>query len=401
MPPHVALVTGASSGIGEAVARRYAAAGVKVIAAARREERLAGLVDDFGEDLIFISVLDVRDLAAIERLLTSLPDAFAEVDVLVNNAGLALGLEPAQDAVLDNWERMIETNCTGLVYMTRALLPGMVARRRGHVVNMGSVAGTYPYPGGNVYGATKAFVHQFSLGLRADLHGTGVRVTSIEPGLIGGTEFSEVRFGDAEKAAGVYAGTKPLGPEDIAAAVEWVTSQPEHVNVNVLELMPVSQSFGALPVDRSEAVAVSMAGRHHIAGPRGRLEVEVTGPDDGTTLIFHMGTPSAGSMYAPLVELGAERGLRHVVCMRPGYARQRTLSGTRGRRLRGRYGGGRRLARGRAVLYRGQVGRWTACARVRGVASRSGDRGSDDRRCRSGERRGPRLARRDGTGEHR
>jgi 3-hydroxy acid dehydrogenase/malonic semialdehyde reductase len=250
MPPHIALVTGASSGIGEAVARRYAAAGVKVIAAARREERLAGLVDDFGEDLIFISVLDVRDLAAIEQLLTSLPAAFADVDVLVNNAGLALGLEPAQDAVLDNWERMIETNCTGLVYMTRALLPGMVARRRGHVVNMGSIAGTYPYPGGNVYGATKAFVHQFSLGLRADLHGTGVRVTSIEPGLIGGTEFSEVRFGDAEKAAGVYADTKPLGPEDIAAAVEWVTSQPEHVNVNVLELMPVSQSFAALPIDR-------------------------------------------------------------------------------------------------------------------------------------------------------
>ncbi|MGO9496895.1 MAG: SDR family NAD(P)-dependent oxidoreductase [Solirubrobacteraceae bacterium] len=250
MPPHVALVTGASSGIGEAVARRYAAAGVKVIAAARREERLAELVDDFGEDLIFVSVLDVRDLAAIEQLLTSLPAAFADVDVLVNNAGLALGLEPAQDAVLDNWERMIETNCTGLVYMTRALLPGMVARRRGHVVNMGSIAGTYPYPGGNVYGATKAFVHQFSLGLRADLHGTGVRVTSIEPGLIGGTEFSEVRFGDAEKAAGVYAGTKPLGPEDIAAAVEWVTSQPEHVNVNVLELMPVSQSFAAFPIDR-------------------------------------------------------------------------------------------------------------------------------------------------------
>ena len=250
MPPHVALVTGASSGIGEAVARRYAAAGVKVIAAARREERLGGLVDDFGEDLIFVSVLDVRDLAAIEQLVTSLPPAFADVDVLVNNAGLALGLEPAQDAVLDNWERMIETNCTGLVYMTRALLPGMVARRRGHVVNMGSIAGTYPYPGGNVYGATKAFVHQFSLGLRADLHGTGVRVTSIEPGLIGGTEFSEVRFGDAEKAAGVYAGTKPLGPEDIATAVEWVTSQPEHVNVNVLELMPVGQSFAALPVER-------------------------------------------------------------------------------------------------------------------------------------------------------
>jgi 3-hydroxy acid dehydrogenase / malonic semialdehyde reductase len=251
MAPRVAFVTGASSGLGEAIARRYAAAGVRVVATARREQRLAALVDEFGEDLIFVSVLDVRDRAAIERLVTSLPPAFAEVDVLVNNAGLALGLEPAQDAVLENWERMIDTNCTGLVYMTRALLPGMVARRRGHVVNMSSIAATYPYPGGNVYGATKAFVHQFSLGLRADLHGTGVRVTSIEPGLIGGTEFSEVRFaGDADRATGVYADTTPLGPEDIAAAVEWVTSQPEHVNVNVIELMPVSQSFAALPIDR-------------------------------------------------------------------------------------------------------------------------------------------------------
>jgi len=252
MQPRVAMVTGASSGLGEAIARRYAAAGVKVIATARREDRLNGLVAEFGEDLIFVSVIDVRDRAAIEQLVTSLPEAFADVDVLVNNAGLAVGLEPAQDAVLDNWERMIETNCTGLVYVTRAVLPGMVARGRGHVVNMGSIAGTYPYPGGNVYGATKSFVHQFSLGLRADLHGTGVRVTCIEPGLIGGTEFSEVRFaGDADRAAGVYAGTTPLGPEDIAAAVDWATSQPEHVNVNVIELMPVSQSFAALPVDRA------------------------------------------------------------------------------------------------------------------------------------------------------
>jgi 3-hydroxy acid dehydrogenase / malonic semialdehyde reductase len=253
MQPRVVFVTGASSGLGEAIARRFAAAGVKVVASARREGPLVGLVDEFGEDLIFSSVVDVRDRAAIERLVMSLPPAFAEVDVLVNNAGLALGLEPAQDAVLDNWERMIDTNCTGLVYATRALLPGMVARRRGHVVNMGSIAGTYPYPGGNVYGATKSFVHQFSLGLRADLHGTGIRVTCIEPGLIGGTEFSEVRFaGDADKAAGVYAGTTPLVPEDIAAAVEWVTSQPEHVNVNMIELMPVSQSFAALPVDRPD-----------------------------------------------------------------------------------------------------------------------------------------------------
>jgi len=252
MQPRVAFVTGASSGLGEAIARRYAAAGVKVVAAARRDDRLDRLVAEFGEHLILRVVLDVRDDDAVERVVEVLPPQFAEVDVLVNNAGLALGLEPAQDAVLDNWERMIETNCTGLVYVTRALLPGMVARRRGHVVNMGSIAGTYPYPGGNVYGATKSFVHQFSLGLRADLHGTGVRVTCIEPGLIGGTEFSEVRFaGDAGKAAGVYSGTTPLGPEDIAAAVDWVTSRPEHVNVNVIELMPVSQSFAALPVERA------------------------------------------------------------------------------------------------------------------------------------------------------
>jgi 3-hydroxy acid dehydrogenase/malonic semialdehyde reductase len=251
MQPRIAFVTGASSGFGAAITRRFARAGVRVVAAARRQERLAELVDEFGEDLIFDSVLDVRDRDATEELVASLPPGFAELDVLINNAGLALGLEPAQEADLDNWERMIETNCTGLVYLTRAVLPGMVARRRGHVVNMGSIAATYPYPGGNVYGATKAFVHQFSLNLRADLHGTGVRVTCLEPGLVGGSEFSEVRFGgDAERAAGVYAGTQPLTPEDIAAAVEWVTSQPPHVNVNLLELMPVAQSFAALPIDR-------------------------------------------------------------------------------------------------------------------------------------------------------
>ena len=253
MQPRVAFVTGASSGFGAAIARRYAGAEVRVIATARRSDRLNRLIDEFGEDLIFVSVLDVRDRGAIEQLVASLPPAFAEVDVLVNNAGLALGLEPAQEADLDNWEQMIETNCTGLAYVTRAVLPGMVQRGRGHVVNMGSIAATYPYPGGNVYGASKAFVHQFTLGLRADLHGTGVRVSCIEPGLVGGTEFSEVRFGgDAERAAGLYAGTEPLSPEDIAAAVEWVTSQPSHVNVNFVELMPVVQSFGALPVDRSE-----------------------------------------------------------------------------------------------------------------------------------------------------
>ncbi|HTU84799.1 MAG TPA: SDR family NAD(P)-dependent oxidoreductase [Solirubrobacteraceae bacterium] len=253
MPPQVAFVTGASSGFGAAIARRYADAGVRVIATARRVDRLAALADEFGEDLIFISGLDVRDRSAIEQLVSSLPPAFADIDVLVNNAGLALGLEPAQDADLDNWQQMIDTNCTGLVYATRAILPGMVERRRGHVVNLGSIAGTYPYPGGNVYGGTKAFVHQFSLNLRADLHGTRVRVTCIEPGLVGGSEFSVVRFGgDEERAAALYAGADALTPEDVAAAVEWVTFQPEHVNVNVLELMPVSQSFGPLPIGRAD-----------------------------------------------------------------------------------------------------------------------------------------------------
>jgi 3-hydroxy acid dehydrogenase / malonic semialdehyde reductase len=181
-----------------------------------------------------------------------LPPDFAEVDILINNAGLALGLEPAQEADLDQWEQMIETNCTGLVYMTRALLPRMVARGTGHIVNLGSIAGTYPYPGGNVYGATKAFVHQFSLNLRSDLHGTGVRVTCVEPGLSGGTEFSEVRFGgDRERAAGVYAGTQPLTAEDIADAIDWATSQPPHVNVNIIELMATSQSFAPFQVHRT------------------------------------------------------------------------------------------------------------------------------------------------------
>jgi 3-hydroxy acid dehydrogenase / malonic semialdehyde reductase len=251
MTARVAFVTGASSGLGAAIARRFAGADVRVVAAARRAERLDELVAEFGEETVRPVVLDVRDRSAVEQVTQSLQPPFAPVDVLVNNAGLALGLDAAQNASLDDWEQMIATNCTGLVYVTRALLPDMVARGHGHVVNMGSIAATYPYPGGNVYGATKAFVHQFSLGLRADLHGTGVRVTCIEGGLIGGTEFSDVRFsGDAERAAGLYAGTQPLTPEDIAATVAWVTSQPEHVNVNMIELMPVSQSFGALPVHR-------------------------------------------------------------------------------------------------------------------------------------------------------
>ncbi len=246
------FITGASSGFGAATARRFAALGDRVIAAARRADRLSDLADELGTDVVLPLILDVRDRDSVEHVAASLPEDFAEVDILVNNAGLALGLEPAQEADVDQWEQMIETNCTGLVVMTRALLPQMVARGTGHIVNLGSIAGTYPYPGGNVYGATKAFVHQFSLNLRSDLHGTGVRVTSVEPGLSGGTEFSEVRFGgDRERAAAVYAGTHPLTADDIAAAIEWATSQPPHVNVNVIELMATSQSFAPFQVYRS------------------------------------------------------------------------------------------------------------------------------------------------------
>jgi 3-hydroxy acid dehydrogenase/malonic semialdehyde reductase len=189
-------------------------------------------------------VLDIRDGAAVADAVAGLPPEFADIDVLVNNAGLAKGLEPAHRADLADWDEMLDTNCRGLIHCTRAILPILVAKERGHVINLGSVAGTYPYPGGNAYGATKAFVRQFSLNLRSDLHGTGVRVTCVEPGMCGSTEFSTVRFlGDRHKAADVYAGMRPIEPEDIAGSVHWVVSQPAHVNVNTIELMPVAQSF--------------------------------------------------------------------------------------------------------------------------------------------------------------
>jgi 3-hydroxy acid dehydrogenase/malonic semialdehyde reductase len=243
----IAFVTGASSGFGAAIARRFAAEGIRVVASARRLDRLK----DLGGDNILPIQLDVQDRAAVYDAVASLPAEFAEIDILVNNAGLALGIEPAQEADIDQWEQMIATNCTGLAYVTRAVLPGMVERGRGHVVNISSVAASYPYPGGNVYGGTKAFVRQFSLGLRSDLHGTGVRVTSIEPGMVGGTEFSNVRFsGDDGKADATYQGMQPLTAEDIAESVHWVTTQPSRVNVNTLELMPVAQSFAGFQVHR-------------------------------------------------------------------------------------------------------------------------------------------------------
>ena len=250
MRSRTVFVTGASAGFGEAIARRFAADGARVIVSARRSDRIAELAKELGSDVLPLT-FDVRDRAAVADAVSGLPPEFAAIDVLVNNAGLALGLEPAYEASLDDWDAMIDTNCKGLAYCTRAVLPGMVKRGYGHVINLGSIAGTYPYPGGNVYGATKAFVHQFSLDLRSDLQGTGVRVTSVEPGLSGGTEFSVVRFGgDRAKAGQVYEGVHPLEAADVAEAVHWAASLPSHVNINVIEMMPVAQSFGPLAVAR-------------------------------------------------------------------------------------------------------------------------------------------------------
>jgi 3-hydroxy acid dehydrogenase/malonic semialdehyde reductase len=249
--PQIVIVTGATSGFGEAIARRFVAQGAAVVATGRREQRLLHLQEELGE-LLHPLVLDVRDRSAVEQAFATLPPRFTDVDLLVNNAGLSRGLEPAYEADPSEWDEMIDTNCKGLTYCTHAVLPGMIRRKRGHIVNMGSIAAEFPYPGGNVYGATKAFVQQFSLNLRADLLGSPVRVTDIEPGLCGGTEFSIVRFrGDAEKAAGVYRGVQPLTAEDVAEAVFWSTTLPVHVNINLVQMMPIQQAFGPLAVNRS------------------------------------------------------------------------------------------------------------------------------------------------------
>jgi len=248
--PHVVFVTGASSGIGAAVARRFAAAGARLVLAARRVDRLEALAAELPTQAHVVP-LDVRDRAAVERAVAGLPAELSAITVLVNNAGGALGLEPAQAADLDDWDAMVDINCKGVMYATRAVLPGMVERDRGHVINLGSVAGSYPYPGGNVYGATKAFVEQLSLNLRADLAGKRIRVTNIEPGMAE-TEFSLVRFkGDEARAQAVYKGFPPLTAEDVAEAVYWCASLPEHVNVNRLELMSVMQSFAGFSVKRT------------------------------------------------------------------------------------------------------------------------------------------------------
>lgn len=248
MPKNI-FITGATSGFGEACARLFAREGWRLVLTGRRAERLRRLAAELGGE-VYPIVQDVRDRQAVERDLAALPPPYREIDVLLNNAGLALGMGPAQEADLDQWEEMVDTNIKGLLYTTRFILPGMVARGRGHVVNLGSVAGNWPYPGGNVYGASKAFVKQFSHNLRTDLLGSGVRVTNLEPGLAD-TEFSLVRFaGDREKADRVYRGVQPLTAEDIANIVLWAVNQPPHVNINRIEVMPVAQSCGPFAIHR-------------------------------------------------------------------------------------------------------------------------------------------------------
>lgn len=243
------LITGATSGFGEATAKMAVARGAKVVITGRRNSRLLALQKELGATMAYPLCFDVRDKAAVGMAVASIPDTFRPIDALVNNAGLALNTAPAQDVPLEQWEQMIETNINGLLYMTRAILAEMLERNQGHIINIGSMAGNYPYPGGNVYGASKAFVKQFSLGLRADLLGSNIRVTNLEPGLAE-TEFSSVRLGNAEKAADVYRGTTPLTGTDVAECVLFCLQLPPHVNINRMEIMPVCQAFGSLSVHR-------------------------------------------------------------------------------------------------------------------------------------------------------
>ena len=247
--PHTALITGATAGFGRAAARKFVAEGWQVIATGRRGDRLEALRAELG-DALHPTCFDIRDEAAMGAALDALPERFRGIDLLVNNAGLAQGTRPAQEALLSDWKTMIETNVTALVTLTHALLPTLIARK-GAIINISSTAATYPYPGGNAYGGTKAFVSQFSLGLRADLHGTGVRVTALEPGMAE-TEFTVVRtHGDQAASDALYGGAQPMTENDIADTMFWVASQPPHLNVNRIELMPTSQSFAGFQVHRA------------------------------------------------------------------------------------------------------------------------------------------------------
>jgi serine 3-dehydrogenase len=244
-----AFITGATSGFGAAAARRFVAGGWRVVITGRRADRLQALVEELGTEHAHPACFDVRDEAAMRAALAALPPSFAQIDLLVNNAGLALGTLAAQNASLHDWRTMIDTNITSLVVLTQALLPTLI-ERKGGIINISSIAGSYPYPGGNVYGGSKAFVTQFSLGLRSDLHGTGVRVTSIEPGMAE-TEFTLVRtHGDQSASDKLYSGAQPMSADDIAEQIWYVANLPAHLNINRLEIMPVTQSFAGFQVFR-------------------------------------------------------------------------------------------------------------------------------------------------------
>ena len=245
------FITGASSGFGEATARKFSSEGHRLILLARRREKLIDLAHQLGgENKCHLISADVRDKEEVENALSGLPEEFRSIDVLVNNAGLALGLGPAEDASLKDWEIMVDTNIKGVIYLTKAVLPGMIRRGHGQIINIGSVAGSWPYPGGNVYGSTKAFVQQFSRNLRSDLSGKNIRVSLVEPGM-SETEFSLIRFeGDQEKAKAVYHSMNPLSADDIAETVFWICSMPAHVNINQIELMPIAQAWAPFSVYR-------------------------------------------------------------------------------------------------------------------------------------------------------
>ncbi|MBP2279882.1 3-hydroxy acid dehydrogenase/malonic semialdehyde reductase [Psychrobacter sp. PL15] len=247
------LITGASAGFGKALAERLIAKGHRVIGCARRLDKLNELAHSLGESFLPVA-MDVSDTASIPQIIADLPDAFSQIDVLINNAGLALGTESAQNSDLTDWMQMVDTNIKGLMSLTHAVLPAMVARDSGYIINLGSIAGSWPYYGGNVYGATKAFVKQFSLNLRADLIGTQVRVTNLEPGNVGGTEFSNVRYhGDDDKAAKVYDGFKSMTGEDIGDILLWLIESPAHININRLEVMPVAQTYNGLTIAKQDS----------------------------------------------------------------------------------------------------------------------------------------------------
>lgn len=245
------LVTGVSSGFGEALVRLLVTKGYNVVGVARRKDKLATLKNELGERFVPL-LMNVSDIGSIKEALSSLPASHRLINVLINNAGLALGVEPAHQASLEDWTQMVDTNIRGLIALTHAILPEMVERNEGYIINIGSTAGNWPYAGGNVYGATKAFVKQFSLNLRADLLGTQIRVSNLEPGNVAGTEFSAIRYyGDETRAQKVYEGFENMTAVDIANIMLWLIESPKHINVNTLEVMPVAQSFAGLKIAKN------------------------------------------------------------------------------------------------------------------------------------------------------